>query len=331
MSRNVASKKRKTTPPLGGEDSANAEGFGGDESSQAKRARALVGILPPGPNDKQYFETKLAELEEDLKLIKSAEHPELLEKVSVFEKKKKDDLAKATLVRDLAMKEIEAMFDFAVKEANDVFNNRKKEAQERLQLDTEDAIRRLKEMRDGLAKKKTGGRGRSGSIDDDGSQGDEDTGALATDEAEETQTQGVKRSLRNQGGDRKPKDWEQQKAALSPAEKDVINADLSRMHADWMKRVEAFHSKEQIADLAVRVEAGKLYYNESIIEKGTSVVVHSEATKEDLYGTAQKITPTEGIIRLADGTSSRLLLSNLRAGRAKITRDYDKDKAGTQS
>jgi hypothetical protein len=325
MSRNVASKKRKTTPPLGTDDAAIPDAGGADDASQAKRIRPLASGLPSGPNDKQFFESKLGEIEEELKLIKSLEHPELQEKVQALEKKKKDDLQKATLMKELGIREVEALYEFAIQEASDVFNNRKKEVQERMQLDAEESIRRLKEMRDGLVKKKTSGRGRSGSIDDDASQEEEEAAAQGPEEPEESQAPGIKRSLRSQGADRKAKDWEQTKASILPAPADAISTDLAKMHADWIKRVEAYHSKEQVVDMAIRVEDGRLYYNETIIEKGANVVVHSEPTNDPFYGTAIKITPSEVTIRLADGGSARLLIANLKSGRCKIAKDLTKD------
>lgn len=75
--------------------------------------------------------------------------------------------------------------------------------------------------------------------------------------------------------------------------------------------------------MVVRVERGKLFFNETIIEKGMPVVLHSEQTKEEFYGTVTSIHPHEIYCRLADGSKTRILIAHLRSGRCSISRDID--------
>lgn len=316
-------KKRKTTPPLSVEDVGMDVGAL-DETNNNKKVRGLNA----GGGD------RLEELEEMLKLAKSGENPVFLEKMRVIEKRKKDDLQKANLMKELRLQEAQLMYDYAVQEANDIFNAAKKEAQEKLILELEESVRRAKEARGDVSKKKNT-RGRSGSIggaDDDNSQeGEEAAGGTSQDEQEEgavNQLAGQKKSTRNaQANDRKKDLANGEISQYFAAPPEAITDDLAKIHADWLKRVEHFHSKDEVANMTARVEDGRLYFNEHIIEKGNHVIMRSEAVGEDIFGTAHKITATEIQVKLADGSIARLPLTHLRAGRSTIKRDLPKDLA----
>ena len=327
MSRSIASKKRKTTPPLGSEDLTGADAGGGDDAQQVKRPRGFVAGGSTGPNgasEKQFYETKLSEMEEELKVLKTGEHPEFMEKVKALEQKKKDDLKKATMLKELRLKEIEAMYEFSVQEANDTFEGKKREIQDKMTLDTEDAIKRLKELRDGVQKKK----GARGVQDEEGSQEDEE-GNMGedADEGAAVVLPNPKKSLRSSQALEKKNALSAEVVIEYAAPPNDVLSDLARIHQDWLKRAQAFRSQEEVINMAVRVEDGKLYFNESIIERGMSVVTVSEGSASEIYGTVIKITPTETIIRSADGATAKVPLAHLRAGRCKISRDVPKDGA----
>jgi len=334
MSRNLT-KKRKTTPPLGSEDLTEEGESTTTTTTTVKRARGQVQTSNGG-QDKQFYETKVLELEEDIRHIKSGDLPDLLEKLKQLEKKKKDELQKASLLRDLRRQEIETLYEFHVQEANDVFNGKKKELQDKMLFDVEEALKRMKELRDGAAKKK-GGRGRSASIggEDEESQEDDDAAAPHPSNPQSEETEEV--SSQQAVGPKKARVAADRKMLSNPfdlnvqysAAPDEIAQDLALIHSDWVKRVEAYHSKEELLNMSVYVEDGKLFFNEHIIEKGSNVVVHSEATKEELYGVVTKIAATEILIKLADNSNSRLLLAHLKSGRCKVAKDVTRETVGS--
>ena len=54
------------------------------------------------------------------------------------------------MLKELRQKEIEALFDFQVKEAEDVCAAEKKEQLERMSLEIEDNLKRMKDLKDGV-------------------------------------------------------------------------------------------------------------------------------------------------------------------------------------
>lgn len=326
MSRNL-SKKRKTTPPIGGYDESNEF-----EEIPSKRSRSAV--------NGERVEGRIIEIEEDIKMIKEDKHADLIEEVKKLEKNRDRELKEADVLRDMRHKEVDEMHAFQVKEANDVFESRKKELKEQKLMECEEILKRLKERESGTRRKV--GRGRSSSItqENDEESREDDESPVPThpigEDTNDTENLPVapvhpKRSVRISASERKFNPNADFSINYS-APIDQISEDLEKIHAAWIKRAENFHSKEELANLAIRVkDDGKLYYNEQIIEKGANVIVHSETSKADLFGVVTRINPDEVSVKLADGSNSRILLSHLRSGRCKIARDLPKEAANSSS
>jgi hypothetical protein len=99
----------------------------------------------------------------------------------------------------------------------------------------------------------------------------------------------------------------------------AVGEDLKAIQRDWKARAEKFLSQNQIQEEEVKVADGVLYYNEHIIEKDAEVACTTEVTNEQILGTVQTLNNSEIIIKLHDGTLTRLLISHLRSGRCTIT------------
>lgn len=68
----------------------------------------------------------------------------------------------------------------------------------------------------------------------------------------------------------------------------------------------------------MKVVDGALYFNELIFEKENFVMCTTEATKEEFHGYIQKMNHEEILVKLMDGTQTRILVIHLRNGRCKI-------------
>ena len=101
----------------------------------------------------------------------------------------------------------------------------------------------------------------------------------------------------------------------------AADADLKKIHADWMSNAKKYLSEAEVAARDVRVENGKLYCRELILERGAEVVVTTQPAKDDFYGTITTINAHDVFVQLSDGSKSRVLVKHLQNGRASVRRD----------
>jgi len=276
---------------------------------------------------------KLSELEDECEQIKNGTHPELVEKLQAHRAKRDRQVQEAALLKTLRIREVEALHDYQIKEANDVCAATEKEIVERMLAEVEESVKRAKDLRDGTAadavkKRATPEEGKD-SAGADGGGGDEDA-MLATTTTTTTTTTMAPIATRAQKPATRATGFATQVTKPGSeftisfsAPADAIAADLSTIHSEWLAQAQKYLTQAEIQDLNVRIEGGKLFFNEYVFEKGSSIVVVSEANRLTFYGTIKNISNAEVILKTSDGSMNRVLLSHLRSGRAKISPNAD--------
>jgi hypothetical protein len=349
-------KRKVVTFPSAGPTAASlqpAEDLAASPSTVAAVVAAVAAAEPEAaqkrskPAEKErlnFYDRKLSELEEEQELLKNGSHPELVEKLAAHRAKRDRQLNEAALLKALRHKEVDALYDYQVKEANDVCASTEKEVIERLLGEIEESLKRTRELRDGslLDAKKSARQGKgeedaerpdaadagaaatTGAGDRSEQEPGEESGAAAAGAATNTTT--TTTVTRSRPGTR----------AGAPAQKpnsdfpiqfsvpaEAVAADLTAIHQEWLAHAHKYLSQSEVQDAAVRVEDGKLFMNELVVEKGMDVIVNSEVSRESFFGVVTAVAPTEIFFKLSDGSKSRVLLAHLRSGRCKISHNAD--------
>lgn len=100
--------------------------------------------------------------------------------------------------------------------------------------------------------------------------------------------------------------------------KPKIAADMQKIHSGWKARVQKYRQSCENDLLHVRVDKGKLYFCDQILQTEDRVIVVSELTAQEFFGVLFAISASDIVIRFPDGEKERLPLHHLRHGRFTI-------------
>ena len=274
-----------------------------------------------GGEGRAFYEKKLTALEQERAGIKDGTHQAIIEGKKALAIARDRQLKDAALYRELRLREVEALYAYDCKASQDTFAIGVADLRENLLGELGETIKRLEDLRDGVAE---GGEVRSSS-----------------------------RKLRSKRPDGEPESKEPEEPEQPAADKDkaaaefkpalsgyaaeqlsginffvteeAVGEDLRAIQRDWKARADKFLSQQQVAEESVRIADGVLYYNEHIIEKDQEVACATEVTGEQIIGFVQSLSSSEIIVKLHDGTQTRLLISHLRSGRCTIAPVREED------
>ncbi len=266
-----------------------------------------------------FYEKKLGELEAEAKSVEDGTHSSLQEGTLQLQATRDKLLHRAEVNKQLREREVEALYSYDCKAAKESYNNALDDLKSSLLAEIKESEKRLVDLRDGvndaevrsssrkLRSKKQEGSKKGGSA----TQADNDaTESKAGDNAD-----GDTSSI----GTPTPAGYGPESLGINffMSASNVWN-DLKAMQKDWRERAEKFLDAEKVQEKSVRVEDSVLYFNQFILEKGQSVECTTEVTNEEIYGKIQGISPTEIIVKVNDGTQTRVLVTHLRSGRCTI-------------
>ncbi|GBG27097.1 Sin3 histone deacetylase corepressor complex component SDS3 [Hondaea fermentalgiana] len=279
------------------QDQAMGEAEEKGEASQAQESS-------PAEDGEAFYKSKLEELRDELKRVKEGSHERVQELDKALQHRKLLSVEDAQRMRELRIKEAEALYAYDVKAANESYDNSYRDVQSKIAGEVEESIKRLQALREGMA----------------ASDGDEatDEGAGGMDLDGESNSgapsaEGPSKRASVPGG------YGSESLGMNFfMTENSIYDDLRAIQQDWKSRAETFLSQGEAAKECVRVEDGVLYYEEHILEKDQDVVCYTEVSKEQIQGTIQNINASEVIVKLLDGSLSRVLITYLRSGRCTI-------------
>lgn len=289
-------------------DEGSASGKEDDEDKAAQDSEA-------------FYQSKIEDLRVELKQVRAGTHERVKEQEKMLQHRKLQSIDEAQRMRDLRIREAEALYSFDMKAANDAFANSYKDAQAKVAGELEDTIKRLEVLREGhgeevrsssrkLRGKKAGGNHDGEDTADETTGMELDEGAILT---ANSASEAAPARVSAPGG------YGSESLGVNFfMTEDNIYDDLRAIQSDWKSRAEKFLSQDEIAKQSVRVEDGVLYYNEHILEKDQDVVCYTEISKEQIQGAIQSINSSEVIVKLLDGSQTRVLIKFLRSGRCTI-------------
>ena len=217
---------------------------------------------------------------------------DFLDQCKEFDSKYDDDLAKINMFRTQHVAATNALYDFDVRAAKDVLNNAKKELKEEFRREIMEELREL------------GTSIKADSMSRRVSQRNLRSKAKAQDEKEENKS---KENVRG----------------LSPCvtnfrrsfclTEDEMEGDLKQIADNWHKAAVDFRKTQSF--VPVKVEGGRMQYDDLHFERGDYVLIQSELTKMQERGHLVAVRKKEIHVKTRTGKKWQIQVEHLRNGR----------------
>ncbi len=125
----------------------------GKRTSKRKRGEINTSVTLDVTESKRkdaLFLGQINDLQAEEKSVRNGKHPDLKEQTKTLAKMRDRKLQDADLVRQLRIKEAEALYKFDVKSAKDAFVVAKTAASDRMLAEIAESIKKLEDLRDGV-------------------------------------------------------------------------------------------------------------------------------------------------------------------------------------